>query len=57
MKINEEDRKYIIAMLTSNYQTLRIQLKRYKELLEAIENNACSDKQWQELYFRFLKDE
>lgn len=57
MILNDRDKKHIIAMLTTNCQTLRMKLARDKKLLRDIENNTCTERQWQELYFRFLREE
>lgn len=56
MKITEQDKKHITALLTSNYQIMRMKLERDKKLLENIQNDTCTEKQWQELYFRFLRE-
>lgn len=56
MDLTEEDKKHIIAMLKSNYQISRMKVNRDKKLLQDISNNTCTKQQWQELYFRFLRD-
>lgn len=56
MTLNEKEKKHIVALLMSNYQVTRMKLTRDKKLLKSIQDNTCTEKQWQELYFRFLKD-
>lgn len=56
MNITEKDKKHIMAMLTANYQIARMKLASDKKILQEIKNNTCTDQQWQELYFRFLRE-
>lgn len=56
MDLTEQDKKHIITLLMSEYQMFRINFMRDKKLLKDIQNNTCTQQQWQELYFRFLKE-
>lgn len=56
MKLAERDKNHILTILTSNYQILRMKLAREKRLLRDIQNGNCTERQWEELYYRFLRD-
>lgn len=56
MELTEKDKQYITAMLTSDYQISRMKLSRDKKLLNSIQNNTCTEQEWKELYFRFLRE-